>query len=94
MYFMSINKIKHDADRALLNKVIPAHREWAKKQLAAGTLVQAGKWGDRGGMIVIKADSMAEAEKVVDQDPLAQAGLITFETAELYAAVPFKGIAG
>ena len=41
MYFMSINKIKQDADRALLNKVIPAHREWAKKLLAAGMLVQA-----------------------------------------------------
>jgi len=94
MYFMSINKIKQDADRALLNKVIPAHREWAKKQLAAGTLVQAGKWGDRGGMIVIRADSMAEAGKIVDQDPLAQAGLITFETAELHPAVAFKGIAG
>jgi len=94
MYFMSINKIKQDADRALLNKVIPAHRKWAKEQLAAGTLVQAGKWGDRGGMIVIRADSMAEAGKTVDQDPLAQAGLITFETAELHPAVPFKGIAG
>jgi uncharacterized protein YciI len=86
---MSINKIKQDADRALLNKTIPAHREWAKKQLAAGTLVQAGKWGDRGGMIVIKADSMAEAEKIVDQDPLAQAGLITFETDVLHAAKAF-----
>ena len=74
MYYMSINKIKPDADRALLNKVIPAHREWAKKLLAAGTLVQAGKWGDRGGMIVIRAESMAEAEKIADQDPLAQGG--------------------
>ena len=91
MYYMSINKIKPDADRVLLNKVIPAHREWAKKLIAAGTLVQAGKWGDRGGMIVIRAE---EAEKIADQDPLAQAGLITFETAELHPAVPFKGIAG
>jgi uncharacterized protein YciI len=89
MYFMSVNKIKLDADRALLNKTIPVHREWAKKLLAAGTLVQAGKWGDRGGMIVVKADSIAEAEKVVDQDPLAQAGLITFETDVLHPAVAF-----
>lgn len=94
MYFMSINKIKPNADRALLNKVIPVHREWVKKLLAAGTLVQAGKWGDWGGMVVIKAESMAAAEKIADQDPLAQAGLITFETAELHPAVPFKGIAG
>ena len=90
MYFMSINKFKPDADRTQINKVILAHREWAKQQLAAGTLVQAGKWGERGGMIIIKAGSRAEAEKIVDQDPLAQAGLIEFETAQLHAAVPFK----
>jgi uncharacterized protein YciI len=89
MYFMSINKFKPDADRALIGKVIPEHREWAKQQLTAGTLVQAGKWGDRGGMIVIKADSMAEAEKIVDQDPFVRAGLITFETAELHPAKAF-----
>lgn len=90
MYFMSINKIKLDADRSLVNKVIPEHREWAKQQLAAGTLVQAGKWGDRGGMIVVKANSMAEADKIVNEDPFVVADLITFETAELYPAVAFK----
>ena len=90
MYFMSINKIKSDADREQLNKTIPVHREWAKRQLAAGVLVQAGKWGDHGGMIVVKAETREEADRVVDQDPLVQAGLITFETGQLYAAVAFK----
>jgi uncharacterized protein YciI len=90
MYFMSINKIKSGADPAQLNKAIPLHREWAKQQLAAGVLVQAGKWGDHGGMIIIKAGTREEADKVANQDPLVEAGLITFETAELHAAVAFK----
>jgi uncharacterized protein YciI len=90
MYVMSINKFKDDADRTQINKVILEHREWVKKQLAAGTLVQAGKWGERGGMIIIRAESMSAAEKIVDQDPLAQAGLIMFESAQLHPAVPFK----
>ncbi len=90
MYFMSVNKIKPGAERAQINKTIPLHREWAKKQLAAGVLVQAGKWGDNGGMIVVKAESREEADKVVNQDPLVEAGLITFETAELHPAVGFK----
>jgi hypothetical protein len=30
MYFMSINKFKPGADRALINKAIPSHREGAK----------------------------------------------------------------
>ena len=90
MYFMSINKIKPGADRAQLNKTIPLHREWAKQQLAAGVLVQAGKWGDNGGMIVVRAESREEADKVVNQDPFIEAELITFETAELHPAVAFK----
>ena len=90
MYFMSINKFKPGADRALISKAIPAHREWAKKQLAAGVLVQAGKWGDHGGMIVIKAGTREEADRVVDQDPLVEEGLITFETAQLHPAAAFK----
>jgi len=90
MYFMSINRIKPDADPTQLNKAISLHREWAKKQLAAGILVQAGKWGDHGGMIIVRAESREEADRVVNQDPLVLAGLITFETAELHAAVAFK----
>ncbi len=90
MYFMSINKIKPGIETGLLNKTLAAHRAWAKEQLAAGVLVQAGKWGDHGGMIVVKAGSREEADRVVDQDPLARAGIITFETAELHAAVAFK----
>jgi uncharacterized protein YciI len=89
MYFMSINKFKANADRAQISKAIPLHREWARQQLAAGILVQAGKWGDHGGMIVVRAETREEADKVVDQDPLVQAGLITFETAQLHAAVAF-----
>ncbi len=90
MYFMSINKFKPGADQALINKTIPIHREWSKQQLAKGVLVQAGKWGDRGGMIIIKAETREEADKVVNQDPFVQADLIEFETAVLHAAVAFK----
>ncbi len=90
MYFMSINKFRHDADRTRINEVIPVHREWTRQQLAAGFLLQAGKWGERGGMIIIRAENLSEAEKIANQDPLAQAGLITFETAQLHPAVPFK----
>jgi uncharacterized protein YciI len=90
MNFMSINKVKPGVDHAQFNKAIAAHREWVRKLLAEGVLVQAGKWGDNGGMIVIKAESREEADKVVNQDPLVLAALVTFETAELHAAVAFK----
>ena len=84
MYFLSINKYKPGADRGKINTTIPLHREWVRQQIASGTLVQAGKWGDRGGMIVIKTNTREEADRVVDRDPLVEAELITFETAELH----------
>jgi len=90
MYFMSINKFISNADPTLINKIIPLHRAWVKDQIAAGVLVQAGKWGDSGGMIIVKAETREAAESVVNKDPLVQSGLITFETAQLHAAVAFK----
>ena len=90
MYFMSINKFKSGADQTHINKTIPLHREWAKRQLATGVLVQAGKWGDRGGMIIVKAETREEADRVVNEDPFVLADLIDFETAVLHVAVAFK----
>ncbi len=90
MYFMSINKIKPDADRAMANRTIFVHREWAKQQFSSGVLVQAGKWGGRGGVIIIRAETREDADRIVNDDPLQKAGLITYETAELHAAVPFQ----
>jgi hypothetical protein len=41
-------------------------------------------------MIVIKVENREEADKVVNEDPLVEAGHITFETAELHPAAAFK----
>ncbi len=88
-YFLSINHIKKDIDTATLNDVIVRHRQWAKEMLAAGVLAQAGKWGDHGGMVVVRAATREEADRIVNEDPLVQAGIVTFETGELHAARPF-----
>lgn len=90
MYFMSVNKFKPNLNPEQVNKAIVLHRQWAKQQLAAGVLAQAGKWGDNGGMIIIRAETREQADRVVNEDPLVQAGLITFETGVLHAAVPFS----
>ncbi len=88
-YFLSINHFKPGLDAALVNKTLVLHREWSRKQLAAGVLAQAGKWGDHGGMIVVRAATRDEADSVVNEDPLVQADLVTFETGELHTARPF-----
>jgi uncharacterized protein YciI len=90
MYFLSINKIKFDADRIQIAKVIPLHIQWTKKMISEKRIIQSGKWGDFGGMAIIKAESIAEAENILGEDPLVQSGLITVETGQLYPDVEIK----
>ncbi len=90
MYFLSINKVKKDADRAQIGKVISGHIQWIKEQIIAGKVVQAGKWGDAGGMAIIRAKDLAEAESIVNRDPLLISGLITAETAGFYPDVAIE----
>lgn len=90
MYFLAINKIKQDADPAAVGRIVPLHIEWTKNQIAKAKIVQAGKWGDREGMAIIRADDMAEARIILDEDPLVQSGLISFELAPLYPQVEIR----
>jgi len=86
---MSINKFKPNLDPQLVNRTIVTHRQWAKQRLADRVVVQAGKWGHHGGMIIVRAESREQADRIVNEDPLVQADLITFETGVLHASVPF-----
>ncbi len=79
MYFLSINKVKSDVNPEELKKVIPLHIQWTKTLISEGKIIQAGKWGDSGGMAILKANDIAEADKILSEDPLAKSGLITFE---------------
>ncbi len=64
----------------------PAHVEWLNGLNAAGTLKMAGPFLDPegkpcGSLVVIKAESQAEAEALAAADPYAKAGL--FEKVEI-----------
>ncbi len=52
--------------------------------LSGGKIVQAGKWGDSGGMAIFQAEDITDAEKILNEDPLIKSGLVTFELARLY----------
>src|SRR3990172_4456172 len=87
MYFLAINKIKKGTDPAEIGKTIPPHIQWTKKQIAEGRIAQAGKWGDSGGMAIVRSESLVETERLLAEDPLIQAGLVTYEVARLYPDV-------
>ncbi len=90
MYFLAVNKVKQNVEPAKIGAVIPPHVQWLKECVAEGTVVQAGKWGDSGGISIVRADSLTDAMEILKNDPLVQSGLITFETAELHPLVEMR----
>ncbi|NOX34812.1 MAG: hypothetical protein GXP56_13960 [Deltaproteobacteria bacterium] len=84
MYFLAINKIKQEEVAVNFTAIIKNHIEWTKKEIENGNILQAGKWGKSGGMSIIKALSIDEAERVLRNDPLIQAGLVNYEIDEFY----------
>lgn len=90
MYFLSVNRIKIDANPEDISKAIPLHIQWVKEMISKGSIVQAGKWGETGGISIIHADSISEAKEIIDSDPLLMSGLATFETEKFHPDVEMK----
>ncbi len=87
MFFMTINKFKPNTPVEEIGKIIPSHIQWVKKKIAEEKIAQAGKWGDAGGMVIFKTETIDDATNLVNEDPLVQSGLITYELAQFYPDV-------
>ena len=84
MFFLFIDTINPGVTEAELGRVIPAHIDWLNDQFAAGAIVQAGKWGDIGGMVIYRAESLDQAQALVETDPLVASGLIEYRLDVFY----------
>ena len=87
MYFLSINRVRQEADPAFIGRVVGAHVQWLKDLISQGVVRQAGKWGEAGGMVIILAKDQTEAEAIQAQDPLVVSKLVTYELARFYPDV-------
>lgn len=57
----------------------PRHVEFLQAQFDSGRLVTSGPFGpgeDPGALLIIEADSKADAEALMDQDPFYRNGLV------------------
>ncbi len=90
MYFLSTNQIKQDAQPEKIKSAVPKHIQWVNEQIAVGTIIQAGKWGNIGGMCIISAENKQMAADILDGDPLIQAELTDFLLDEFYPDVPLQ----
>ena len=68
--------INYTTDAATISATRPAHREYLKKLLDSDRLVISGPFtDDTGGILVYEANSAAEAEALIRDDPFTRAGV-------------------
>ncbi len=82
MFYAAINRPRPHATGEAIAAVIPDHIAWIEQQLAAGSLVQAGKWGTDSGIWIIRAGSEGAARALLGDDPLLCSGLFDIELGE------------
>lgn len=70
-------------DKATFDRQVPAHKAFVQSLIDQGHHAKTGYWGDfGGGMLLFKADSLAQAQEIVSQDPLIQSGCVEYELHE------------
>jgi len=80
--------IEFTQDEELRLQTRPVHREYLRSLLDAGKLVMSGPWADdTGALIVYEAESMADAERILDEDPYRSAGVIANATLKEWRVV-------
>jgi uncharacterized protein YciI len=70
-------------EKAAFDKHVPAHVEYVKDLIHKGHQARSGYWAERGGgMLLFQAESIAEAEALVQEDPLIKHGCVEYELHE------------
>jgi hypothetical protein len=70
-------------DKTTFDQFVPEHKAFVKELIARGHEAKTGYWGCLGGgMLLFKANSMAEAEEIVARDPLIQNGCVRYKLYE------------
>ena len=60
--------------------VLDAHRVWLKQALADGVIISAGRRDPAiGGLILLRADSLAAAEAILAADPFSREGVAEYQ---------------
>ncbi|AFZ51509.1 YciI family protein [Dactylococcopsis salina] len=67
-------------EKPIFDQYVPAHVEYVRKLIANGHQARTGYWGDMGGgMLLFEAESLEEAQTIVENDPLVKNGCVTYE---------------
>jgi len=91
MYLVLVNYVK---PLAVIDELLPAHREFLEANYRAGLFLVSGPREPRtGGIILARAGNREELARVLDQDPFTLAGAATYEIIEFKATRAGKALA-
>ncbi len=69
--------------KSVFDQFVPSHKAYVQKLIEEGREAKSGYWGELGGgMLIFKADSLAEAEIIVRNDPLVQNNCVEYQLHE------------
>lgn len=75
-------------EKGIVNKItfdqhVPAHIEYVKQLVTEGYRAKTGYWAEKGGgMLLFQADSLYQAQEIVEKDPLIQHNCVEYELHE------------
>ncbi|MEB3340361.1 YciI family protein [Okeania sp.] len=72
-------------EKPIFDQYVPDHIAYVQELIAKGHKAKSGYWAKKGGgMLLFEAASMAEAEKIVAEDPLIKNNCVTYEIYQWY----------
>lgn len=82
-YAVQSTFIKEMENGPELQQAVKAHQQYLQAGFASGMLLFSGpKVGQRGGVIVMKAESLEEVEAFFAKDPMQVAGIQSYQIVE------------
>jgi uncharacterized protein YciI len=84
--FAMIGEYAEDQDLRLRTR--PVHREYLRSLFDAGKIVMSGPWEDETGLLIVyEVGDMAEAERLLAEDPYRSAGVLANATIKEWRVV-------
>ena len=70
-------------NKAIFDRYVSAHKIYIRQLILQGHQARSGYWKEMGGgMLIFEANSLAEAEEIVAQDPLIVNKCVKYELHE------------
>ena len=70
-------------NKSIFDRYVSAHKSYVRQLIAEGHQAKTGYWKELGGgMLIFKADSIAQAQDIVNRDPLIINGCVKYELHE------------